>query len=63
MKIKECREHLRLVQDSLEVEMINGYFGQDYDGYLIDTLGGQIIEAHGFYGNVPYLDKVCYKVC
>ena len=53
--------HLKLVQQDQEVESINMYFGEDYDGWFIDALNGQYIEAYGFYGT-PTLNNTVYKV-
>ena len=67
MTIRELqdRPELQLITDSQDVQQVKRLVGgraRGYDGFLASTYTGDVTEAWGFKGNVPFLDKLACRV-
>ncbi len=65
--IRELNERtdLQLVTDSQDVRETKKDLGRgakEYDAFLVKIDRGEIVEAWGFRGDVPFLDKVACRV-
>lgn len=58
------REDLLLITDTHDTELIHEEFpeSKEFDGFFVKVENGDFIEVYGFYGIIPYLDKMCCKI-
>lgn len=59
------REDLDLISVDLEVHELCKMFGLGdnlYDGFLVKADNGEIVEAYGFSGYVPFLNKTVKRI-
>ena len=64
-ELDETRTDLILVTDSQDVRETKrdlGRAAREFGGFLVKVEGGEITEAWGFMGNVPFLHKLACKV-
>jgi hypothetical protein len=58
----ERREDLTLLQNDGDILELQSETGTNFDGYFIKTIDGEYTEIYGFYGQVPVLTKLAYRV-
>jgi hypothetical protein len=65
LKISDLNNNLILVTDSQDATNIKEYLGRigdDYDSFFVKVEDGDFAEVYGFYGIIPELNKICYKL-
>lgn len=64
--ISELPDDLILVDRDYEVRDLNAFFGLSEDeafgGFFVRVKDGDYDEVWGFYGTVPYFDKLAWRI-